>query len=46
MTHKKETAERIHKRMFLRNEMFYLAVACASLLIFEWLKDTVKDALS
>jgi hypothetical protein len=46
MTHKKETAEKIHPRMFFRNEMFYLSVACASLLIFEWLKNTVKQTFS
>ena len=40
MKHKKEIIEMIHERMF-RNEMFYLFVGCALLLVFEWLKERV-----
>ena len=41
MKHKKEMIETIHERMF-RNEMFYLVVGCALLLVFEWLKVRVS----
>ena len=37
MKHKKEIVETIHGRMF-RNEIFYLVVGCALLLVFDWLK--------
>ncbi len=39
MTQRKDNAGEIHERMFFKNEMFYLIVACASILVFEWLKE-------
>ncbi len=41
MTHKKDNAGKIYERMFFKNEMFYLSVVCASILVFEWLKERV-----
>ncbi len=41
MTHRKDNAGKIHDRMFLKKEMFYLIVGCTSILVFEWLKERV-----